>query len=274
MKQNFDNGSLIPKASLVSSNQADKGSSAILDDNSKKRIIKIAVVIFAVLAVSFFGIIAYQSLKYSNIPESLESVPLIKADLAPVKVVPKDPGGEQISNQDKLIYSTLENKNVKTKKLTEQLEVKEFKEVYSDAKTIRTPIVEKKPVKKTENKASTDDKLIKEKKLEKDNVKIEKDNLKKVVNDKVSKPEKSKEVKSQASNAAKNKADDKKVVKPNSIEKINPLELEKEIDKKPSSQKEKAEEKNTEISAKDEKTTKVKPETKISNPFDLVGDNE
>ena len=252
MKQNFDNGSLIPKASLVTSvTERDDNSVNFLASN-KKRLIKIFAIIVGILTISIFGVIAYKSLKYSKLPESIESVPLVKAELAPIKVIPKDPGGEHISNQDKLIYSTLENKNVKTKKLSEQSEVKELKEVYSDAKTIRAPANEIKPKAKLEVSKSN------------------KPKVEKLNEGKSTTKDKTKEVKEVKKNESKAplEKDNPKIIEA----KVDVLALEKEVDSKPAvhGNSEAKQNSNTSI----EKNSKSEIKAKISNPFDLVGENE
>lgn len=267
MKQNFDNGSLIPKASFVTNRDKEVSEPVSFFENNKKRLVKIAAVILGVLSVSIFGTIAYKSMKYSKLPESVESVPLIKAELSPVKVVPKDPGGELISNQDKLIYSTLENKNVKTKKLSEQSEVKELKEVYSDAKTIRAPAVtETKPKKKAENSEKKDvksEKVASTKKAE--NSTVKKETLQQAQKDKNSSEKEAKKTPDKNNNPVE-KAEEKHL-------KVDVLALEKEIDTKPAVSQAKVESKAKEVEV-NSKAAKIEAKSTISNPFDLVGDNE
>lgn len=64
-------------------------------------------------AITAFSVIAYKAYKYSTHPSSIEEVPLVRKDLTPLREVPSDPGGEQFSNQDKLIYNNLIDNSTK-----------------------------------------------------------------------------------------------------------------------------------------------------------------
>lgn len=260
MKHNFDNGSLIPKASIVKNASNESEISTTFLDYNKSRILKIFFAIIGVITLVMFSIIAYKALKYSELPKSIDDVPLIKAELSPVKIVPKDPGGQQISNQDKLIYSTLENKNVRTKKISEQVEVKELKEVYSDAKTIRAPLNEAKPKQKvnTDKKETTTSKKVVAEKKDKLDVKVAPKEKTKVENKAVPSKEKKDEKNKKEVSSVKQKEDDVK---------IDVLALEKEVDARPTDVKQKESKANQSDDVSQQKK-------KISNPFDLVGEND
>lgn len=73
-------------------------------NNTLKYIIYITF-IFGVVCV--FSYIAYNSYKYSKHPEDIESIPLVKKDITPIRTTPIEPGGEQFENQDKLIYDNI-----------------------------------------------------------------------------------------------------------------------------------------------------------------------
>lgn len=67
----------------------------------------IIYVLFISGVVSVFSYIAYNSYKYSKHPENIESIPLVKKDITPIRTTPIEPGGEQFENQDKLIYENI-----------------------------------------------------------------------------------------------------------------------------------------------------------------------
>ena len=66
-----------------------------------------------IFALVVFCYTAYSSFKYTKLPLDPSEIRLIRKDLTPVKLLPDNPGGEQFSNQDKLIYSSLEAKSQK-----------------------------------------------------------------------------------------------------------------------------------------------------------------
>lgn len=80
---------------------------------------KIIGIGFLIVCTTSLAYLAYSAFKYSNPPTNLEEIPLIKADHTPVRVVPTDPGGEQILNQDKLIYNNLQDPHFKREKKPE-----------------------------------------------------------------------------------------------------------------------------------------------------------
>lgn len=77
---------------------------------------KIVGLAFLLICASSLGYLAYNAFKYSKLPTTLEEIPVIRADHTPVRVIPTDPGGEQILNQDKLIYNNLQDPHFKREK--------------------------------------------------------------------------------------------------------------------------------------------------------------
>lgn len=61
------------------------------------------------ISVLLFSWIAYSSYKYSNKPNNIEEIKLVRRDIAPVRILPAEPGGEVLNNQDKLIYKNFES---------------------------------------------------------------------------------------------------------------------------------------------------------------------
>ncbi|MCE2992666.1 MAG: hypothetical protein ACK5WS_01255 [Alphaproteobacteria bacterium] len=90
--------------------------------------------ITSVCACSYIG---YNAFKYSKFPESIDQIPLIKADIAPLKMAPQDPGGTKFDNQDKLIYRNLEDPNFKHKDDINKILSDEV--VMREKNTLRTP---------------------------------------------------------------------------------------------------------------------------------------
>jgi hypothetical protein len=69
------------------------------------------------------AVLAYNAFKYAKHPTTIDEIPLIKADHTAVKTIPSDPGGQQVLNQDKLVYNNLLDPNLKiTKKYTNKIE--------------------------------------------------------------------------------------------------------------------------------------------------------
>jgi hypothetical protein len=77
---------------------------------------KIKIGILAALlvtALGTFSYIAYNSYKYTVKPVVISEIRLIKRDIAPLRILPADPGGEQFLNQDKLIYNNFEDPQIR-----------------------------------------------------------------------------------------------------------------------------------------------------------------
>lgn len=60
-----------------------------------------------ILVIICFGLILWYGYKLHSKPTELSELPLIKADHAPTKVKPADPGGMIIPNTDKTIYENM-----------------------------------------------------------------------------------------------------------------------------------------------------------------------
>ncbi len=75
-------------------------------------------IVFLLMCASILIYLSYNAFKYSKLPTSINEIPLIKADYTPIRVVPNDPGGVQILNQDKLIYNNLQDPSFKYNKRT------------------------------------------------------------------------------------------------------------------------------------------------------------
>ncbi|MDF3048270.1 MAG: hypothetical protein K0R73_1388 [Candidatus Midichloriaceae bacterium] len=68
-------------------------------------------------------VLAYNAFKYAKHPTTIEEIPLISADHTAIKIIPSDPGGQQVLNQDKLVYNNLLDPNLKiTKNHTHKIE--------------------------------------------------------------------------------------------------------------------------------------------------------
>ena len=109
--------------------------------NSLAKYIIYVVIIFA--AVGCFSFVAYNSYKYSKKPSDIESIPLVRKDITPIRTTPIEPGGEQFENQDKLIYDNIVDSNQQNtaQTATPQIETTEV-ELKQDAKLetqINTP---------------------------------------------------------------------------------------------------------------------------------------
>jgi hypothetical protein len=108
-----------------------------------------AYAVSLVLATGVFSYLAYTSYKYSAKPDSIESIPLVKRDITPIRTIPTDPGGEKFSNQDKLIYNNmLDSSAEKTEAMDNSpkekiAEVKEEPEPIKAIKKAPEPKVEK-----------------------------------------------------------------------------------------------------------------------------------
>jgi hypothetical protein len=105
-----------------------------------RRVYKTFFIFCFTISLALFISLIYNSYKYSILPNNTDDIPIIRADITPVKIPPADPGGTQFSNQDKLIYSSLEDKNLDINKENSE-EVKEIKDVYNDVSDIRVPPV-------------------------------------------------------------------------------------------------------------------------------------
>lgn len=101
------------------------------------RLKKPLLLILFVISVSVASYIGYNAFKYSKFPESVDQIPLIKADISPLKLAPQDPGGTKFDNQDKLIYRNLEDPNFKHK--DDINKILEDEVVVKEKNTLRTP---------------------------------------------------------------------------------------------------------------------------------------
>ena len=88
----------------------DKNSPALQQAASKSKII--GSIIISTVCLSIFSYVTYNAYRYNTIPENLDNTPLIKRDIAPLRIIPADIEGEQFSNQDKLIYNNFEDQKV------------------------------------------------------------------------------------------------------------------------------------------------------------------
>jgi hypothetical protein len=73
-------------------------------------------------SILLFFYVALTSYKYSSIPSDLTEVQLVRKDIYVVKVLPDNPGGEKIVNQDKMIYSSLEEKQRRIKPASNEVD--------------------------------------------------------------------------------------------------------------------------------------------------------
>ncbi len=87
-----------------------------IHESSTHKFKKMAGLLLLGICLIMFNYLAYNAFKYSNPPSSIEEIPMVKADHSPVRILPIDPGGEQILNQDKLIYSNLQDPHFKCEK--------------------------------------------------------------------------------------------------------------------------------------------------------------
>lgn len=65
-----------------------------------------------IISIYIFSYIAFTAYRYHKIPDNLDEIPVLRNDIAPLKFIPSDIGGEQFSNQDKLIYSNFEDQKI------------------------------------------------------------------------------------------------------------------------------------------------------------------
>ena len=105
---------------------------------SKQKVYKFIFILGFIISLSLLAVIMYRSYKYSYLPKDINDIPIIRADMTSIKVAPIDPGGAHFSNQDKLIYSSLEDKNLTINKENNE-EIKAIKDVYNDISDIRMP---------------------------------------------------------------------------------------------------------------------------------------
>lgn len=114
---------------------------------STSKLKKTLGVLFVICSVSAISYLTYSAFKYSTPPANIEEVPLVRADIGPVKTIPADPGGTQFENQDKLIYKNLEDPNLKTAKSEDDGDI-----VKKDEAQLRTPpvVAKKAKIKKDE----------------------------------------------------------------------------------------------------------------------------
>ncbi len=106
-----------PQKSLDFNIDSHKQLAFLLDKNNfsssepfkKNRIYPAILLLFT---SGFFSYIALNAYRYHKIPENLDEIPLIKNDISPLKIIPTELGGEQFSNQDKLIYNNFEDQKL------------------------------------------------------------------------------------------------------------------------------------------------------------------
>jgi len=72
---------------------------------------KFQVTIF-IIAGLIFSYLIFNAHKYTRIPTNINEIPLISANISPVRTTPEDPGGFDTKNNDKYIYTTLSGTNV------------------------------------------------------------------------------------------------------------------------------------------------------------------
>lgn len=88
-------------------------------NNKRSKLLKIISFSFLALTSVALCYLSYNAYRFSNIPNNIESIPLIRANINPIKTVPSDPGGAKILNQDKLIYAQLQDPAFKSNKKTD-----------------------------------------------------------------------------------------------------------------------------------------------------------
>lgn len=88
----------------------DKNTPALQQVTSKSK--TVGSIIISIICLSIFSYITYNAYRYNTIPESLDNTPLIKRDIAPLRIIPADIEGEHFSNQDKLIYNNFEDQKI------------------------------------------------------------------------------------------------------------------------------------------------------------------
>lgn len=88
----------------------DKNGPILQTVTSKSRFI--GSIVISILSLCIFGLITYNAYRYNKIPSSLDNTLLIKRDIAPLRIIPTEIGGEQFSNQDKLIYNNFEDQKI------------------------------------------------------------------------------------------------------------------------------------------------------------------
>ena len=109
------------------------------------------------IALLVFGYVCFSAFKYAYYPTDLDSIKLVRREIAPVRVLPDNPGGEQFQNQDKFIYNSLAEKKqragaskeqaLKDEKQGDSVSVKKAK--LEGKKSASDDIVEKSVDKKT-----------------------------------------------------------------------------------------------------------------------------
>lgn len=120
------------------------------EKSTKSKLKKIINITVFTVCLSIMIILVYNAFKFDKIPSNIDDIPVVKASLNPIKIIPSDSGGIKVPNQDKLIYLHLQDPSFK---LTEPDNIK--KEFSEDTNTsLRTPQIIKK-VNSSSNSDST-----------------------------------------------------------------------------------------------------------------------
>lgn len=129
-----------------------------------KNLKRFVFVFLFITSITVCAYIGYNAYKYSKLPGSVDDIPMIYADVAPLRSVPNDPGGTRFDNQDKLIYRNLEDPSFKHKDeinqlMSDEVGVKEKNNLRTPARDVFAAKAKKekaKPeVKKEAKKAAT-----------------------------------------------------------------------------------------------------------------------
>lgn len=73
-------------------------------------------------SLALFVFVSLSAFKYNAEKVDILNIKLVRKDLTPVRVPPENPGGAQFSNQDKLIYNSLDDSVAKGKALKKREE--------------------------------------------------------------------------------------------------------------------------------------------------------
>jgi len=103
----------------------------------ERRHLAVASGVLLICCLAGLSYISYTAIKYSRIPQDISQIALVEANMAPVRVIPDDPGGIIIDNQDKLVYDNMtSNKRDAVRQVTQS----------DDNKMLRSPkITTRKP---------------------------------------------------------------------------------------------------------------------------------
>ena len=74
-----------------------------------KKLYKICLLFSLVFSLVIFISVALNAYKYSRNPANLESIKLVKKEIAPLRITPPESERETMLNQDKFIYKNMEN---------------------------------------------------------------------------------------------------------------------------------------------------------------------